>query len=109
MKAAAGLDRAVAMSNGTWGIAVDRALLERLDLKPGSMLCIGSLDVEIRAIVSSEPDRLGGRFVFGPRVFMTESRPDRNRTDPAGQSGALALPAQAASAAGDAGRHQTAL
>lgn len=67
------LHGALAQKDGTWGIAVDRALLTKLALDPGDTIRIGRLDVRITGIVEQEPDRLGGGFVFGPRVFMTSA------------------------------------
>ena len=65
------LDEVIAQRDGVWGVAVDPALLTNLKLAIGDLLRIGTMDVRISGIVEIEPDRLGGGFVFGPRVFMT--------------------------------------
>ncbi|MFC7052458.1 ABC transporter permease [Hansschlegelia quercus] len=59
-------------ANGSWGAAVDPALLARLGLKVGDHLTIGSSSFEIRATLASEPDRLSEGVGFGPRVLVSE-------------------------------------
>jgi putative ABC transport system permease protein len=56
---------------GVFGIAVDATLLARLDLKLGDRLRIGEAPVEIRAILTSEPDKLAAGIGFGPRVLLS--------------------------------------
>lgn len=46
-------------------------VLSRLDLALGDRLSIGGVDFRIAAIVVREPDRIGGIFTLGPRVFLT--------------------------------------
>lgn len=46
-------------------------LLQRLDLAIGDTLMIGGAAFEITAVVESEPDRIGGTFSLGPRVFLS--------------------------------------
>lgn len=59
------LDRAFAES----GIVVAAGVLERLDLAPGDRVTIGDKTFTIRAELQAEPDRSGGGFQIGPRVF----------------------------------------
>jgi putative ABC transport system permease protein len=59
------------LSTGLYGVAVDPALLVRLDLHLGDQLRIGDLSVEIRAVLESEPDRLATGIGFSPRVLMS--------------------------------------
>jgi len=67
------LRTAITQKDGAWGIVVDRALLTKLGVAPGDMLRIGRIDMRVTGIVDVEPDRLGGGFVFGPRVYMTRA------------------------------------
>lgn len=50
---------------------VDPLLLERLGLKPGDMIKIGETEVPIAARLVSEPDAVGDRATFGPRVLVS--------------------------------------
>lgn len=52
-------------------VAVERLLLQRLELKVGEALKIGGAELKIVAEITHEPDRLGGRPAFGPRVLMS--------------------------------------
>ena len=53
------------------GIAVEDILLERLQLKLGDRMALGKREVQIRAIIDSEPDKITDRLTFGPRVFAS--------------------------------------
>jgi putative ABC transport system permease protein len=53
------------------GAAVDPILLERLGLKVGDPIAIGSVALPVRAIIEVEPDKLTERFTGGPRVLMS--------------------------------------
>jgi len=57
------------------GAAVDPALLTRLDLKLGDRITIGSAAIELRAVLTAEPDKLAGGIGFGPRVLISEEAP----------------------------------
>ena len=61
-----------AQNGGAYGAAVDPTLLTRLDLKIGDRITIGNIAVELRAILKSEPDKIGGAIGLGPRVLMSE-------------------------------------
>jgi putative ABC transport system permease protein len=64
---------ALAQRDGTFGAAADPVLLARLDIKPGARLTIGNATVEIRAALTSEPDKLAGGLGFGPRLLVSEA------------------------------------
>ena len=53
-----------------FGAAVDPLLLGRLGLKIGDRITIGTEDIEVRATIVSEPDRLSDGIALGPRVLM---------------------------------------
>ena len=51
------------------GAVVAPQLLEKLNLKIGESIRIGTIDFEIRAVIAEEPGGAGG-FRLGPRVFI---------------------------------------
>jgi putative ABC transport system permease protein len=53
------------------GAAVDPILLERLGLKIGDPIAIGSVELPVRATIEVEPDKLTERLTGGPRVLMS--------------------------------------
>lgn len=53
------------------GAIVDPILLERLDLKVGDHISIGTIEVPIRATIEIEPDKVVERFTSGPRVLVS--------------------------------------
>jgi putative ABC transport system permease protein len=48
-------------------------LLARLDLKPGARIMIGSAPIELRAVLTAEPDKLASGIGFGPRLLLSEA------------------------------------
>src|SRR5262249_15051033 len=67
------LAQALEQRDGAFGAAADPALLARLDLKPGARIALGSATIEIRAVLTSEPDKLAGGIGFGPRLLISEA------------------------------------
>jgi putative ABC transport system permease protein len=63
----------LAQRAGAFGAAADPALLARLDLKPGARIMLGAAPIEIRAELTSEPDKLAGGIGFGPRLLISEA------------------------------------
>ena len=61
-----------ARQSDAFGAAVDPSLLSRLDLKVGDHITIGSAAIELRAVLTGEPDKLAGGIGFGPRVLISE-------------------------------------
>ena len=53
------------------GAAIDPILLERLGLKVGDALSLGTIAVPIRAVITAEPDKLVERLTVGPRVLVS--------------------------------------
>lgn len=53
------------------GVVADGMLLERLGLKVGDRIRIGEADLNVRAILTSEPDSVADRLTYGPRVFVS--------------------------------------
>ncbi len=64
--------QALAPRDGAFGAAADAALLARLDLQPGGRIMLGRATIEIRAALTSEPDKLAGGIGFGPRLLVSE-------------------------------------
>jgi putative ABC transport system permease protein len=54
-------------------VIVAPELLRRLELETGSTLRIGGQDFRIAGTVLNEPDRIGGAFSMGPRIFLSEA------------------------------------
>ena len=53
------------------GAAIDAILLERLGLKVGDRISLGTIEVPIRATIAAEPDKLVERLTVGPRVLVS--------------------------------------
>jgi putative ABC transport system permease protein len=62
----------LALRDGAFGAIADPALFDRLDLKPGARITIGTAPVELRARLVSEPDKIANGVGFGPRVLLSQ-------------------------------------
>jgi putative ABC transport system permease protein len=67
------LGSALSSEHGRHGVAADPLLADRLGLKLKDELQIGETQLELRAYVEREPDRIGDGFALGPRVLMSEA------------------------------------
>ncbi len=56
--------------NGVWGAAIDPLVAERLNVKIGDTLRLGSIDVELRAMLDKVPDQAHIGFQLGPTVMV---------------------------------------
>ena len=70
----ANLDASVRQGGGA---AADPIILERLNLKVGDKLMLGSLEVPVTAVIEQEPDTLSDRLTFGSRIFVSLETLDR--------------------------------
>jgi putative ABC transport system permease protein len=70
---AAPLADLLAKRGDAFGAVVDPALLARLDLKPGARIRVGQATFELRATLTSEPDKLAGGIGFGPRLILSDA------------------------------------
>ena len=63
----------LAQRNGVWGALVEPWIMERLGLATGDRVRVGDAPYEIRALIRSEPDRIGGArsITFGPRFIVS--------------------------------------
>ena len=66
---APGLASALSPVGDAQGAAVEQSLLDRLGLKLGDRFEVGNETFVARAVLISEPDRLGRGFPLGPRVL----------------------------------------
>jgi putative ABC transport system permease protein len=65
------LGAALGAHDGSYGVAVDPAILGRLGLGIGGRVKIGETIVQIRATIVREPDAATGGLIFGPRVLIS--------------------------------------
>ncbi len=68
---APGLDAVLVRRGEVFGAAADPSLLTRLNLKTGDRVTIGAATFELRAALTSEPDKIAGGIGFGPRLMMS--------------------------------------
>lgn len=96
LEGAADLRRALGDSAEGSGAAVETALLDRLRLKLGDTLKVGDAAFIVRAVLTSEPDRLGRGFALGPRVLVSRRALERSGLVEAdslfGETARIALP-----------------
>jgi putative ABC transport system permease protein len=64
---------ALVEKDGVFGAAADPVLLSRLNIAPGAKLTVGNATVEIRASLTTEPDKLATGIVFGPRLLISDA------------------------------------
>jgi len=68
-----GLEAALEKRDGVYGAVADPLLMGRLGIAPGARVKIGDLEIEIRALIVAEPDRISDGIVLGPRILMSEA------------------------------------
>ncbi len=65
--------QALAEKEGVFGAAAEETLLARLNLEIGAVFHLGEAKFVLRAVVSSEPDRLAVGIGLGPRVLISQA------------------------------------
>lgn len=55
----------------TTGAVVAQSLLDRLGVKVGDAIKLGSLSVPINGVIANEPDKITARLAFGPRIIVS--------------------------------------
>jgi len=63
---------ALAERDGLWGAVAAPALLDRLGLKLGDVVRVGSARFQLRAALAHEPDAATGIFILGPRFMIAK-------------------------------------
>lgn len=66
------LDQAIARHNGLWGTVIDASLMARLQLAIGDTFKVGEAVLQIRGVITQEPDRAVTFATAGPRVMVAE-------------------------------------
>ncbi len=61
-----------ALQDGAYGAAVPQLLLDRMGLKLGDQIMLGSAKFALRAIIESEPDMLGSGMALAPRFLTSD-------------------------------------
>jgi putative ABC transport system permease protein len=59
--------------DGRFGAVVAQELLDRMGIAPGALLKLGSAELEIRGVVTAEPDLLSDGMNFAPRLLLSEA------------------------------------
>jgi putative ABC transport system permease protein len=67
------LDTALAVQNNIPGAVMERALIDRLDLKLGDVFALGTQSFRLNAEITREPDNAAGGFALGPRTLVARS------------------------------------
>ena len=68
------LPQVFAQKGDAWGVAVDQSVLDRLGVRLGDRIKLGTQDFEIRAVIAKEPDKVGtGGFTLGPRFLISRA------------------------------------
>jgi putative ABC transport system permease protein len=67
------LGDALSERNGTFGAVAASALLDRLGVRIGDQVRVGSASYQIRAVLAKEPDEIGGGVDFGPRLMLSDA------------------------------------
>jgi putative ABC transport system permease protein len=62
----------LARRGDVFGGIVDPTLLARLDLKVGDRVRVGQAEIELRARLVSEPDKIANGIGFGPRLIVSQ-------------------------------------
>ncbi|MEQ6250568.1 FtsX-like permease family protein [Sulfitobacter sp. HNIBRBA3233] len=76
------LAQALSVQDGLPGAVMERALIDRLGLRPGDIFALGTQSYRLSAEITREPDSAAAGFALGPRTLVTR--------DSLGQSGLLA-------------------
>jgi putative ABC transport system permease protein len=63
-------------ANGVPGTVVEQSLLDRLGLKIGDEVRLGTATFAVNAVIVREPDRISDGFVLGPRMMISTNELD---------------------------------
>ncbi len=62
---------ALAARAGVWGALAPQLLFDRLGVRVGDRIALGSLALELRGVIVTEPDQLSDGFGFAPRLLLS--------------------------------------
>lgn len=65
------LSAVLTRDGATWGIAASASLAKDLNITVGDRFTLGSIPVQLRAILTREPDRIGEPGLFEPRAIIS--------------------------------------
>lgn len=60
-------------ADGVFGAFADPLLLARLGVSEGSRVKLGAIEVEIRGLIATEPDRISDGIILGPRMLVSRA------------------------------------
>ncbi|MEQ9448975.1 MAG: FtsX-like permease family protein, partial [Rhodospirillaceae bacterium] len=60
----------IAQREGFWGAAIDDSLRARLGIEVGDIIHVGEAPLQVRAVITFEPDRSVSFATIGPRVMI---------------------------------------
>ncbi|WND03373.1 FtsX-like permease family protein [Temperatibacter marinus] len=63
----------LAQNNAVFGVAIEELLADRLQLKIGDKIKLGTLQAEVRSLIISEPDKANLGFQLGPTVMISNA------------------------------------
>lgn len=64
------LTEALEVRDGAPGAVAEKTLFARIGLAIGDRLRVGDAEIEVRATIVREPDRVSGAFTLGPRLMV---------------------------------------
>lgn len=64
-------DGALSKTDGVWGGVAEAGLLERLKINVGDTVRLGDINIQVRGVIATEPDKAVGFFNFGPRLMVS--------------------------------------
>ncbi len=67
---------ALEQRDGIFGAVVEDRVLVQLGMEPGARVRVGDAELEVRAAIVDEPDRVSSRFAFGPRMLVSRAALD---------------------------------
>ena len=65
------LDKALRCDASVCGAVVEQTLLDRLNLRVGGIVRVGTQTFRVAAVLTGEPDRISGGFSLGPHVMIS--------------------------------------
>ncbi len=76
LKGGGDVQDALARRNGVWGAAIAPELASRLKIGVGDRLSVGETELEVRAVIAHEPDRVNDGFTLAPRLMIARDALD---------------------------------